>query len=61
MLALGRLLMSGTSSKFSNLAMRSAGASNRSYESGEDVFVHFSAIEAMGYYTLEGAAGLAFL
>jgi hypothetical protein len=46
---------------FPILAMRSAGASNRSFESGEDVFVHFSAIEAMGYYTLEGTAGLASL
>jgi len=34
--------------------MRSAGASNRSFESDEDVFMHFSAIEATGYGTLEG-------
>ena len=33
--------------------MRSAGASNRSFESDEDVFMHFSAIEATGYGTLE--------
>src|SRR5215472_11442860 len=41
--------------------MRGAGASNRSFESGEDVFVHFSAIEATGYYTLEGAARVSFV
>ena len=51
-LALGWLLISGRSFEVSNSAMRSAGASNRSCESGEDVFMYFSAIEVTGYCTL---------
>jgi cold shock CspA family protein len=41
--------------------MRSAGASNRSFESGEDVFVHFLAIEATGYCTLEECSRVSFV
>jgi hypothetical protein len=51
-LALGWLLISGISFEVSNSAMRSAGASNRSFEGGEDVFMYFSAIEATGYRAL---------
>ena len=41
--------------------MRSAGASNRSFESDEDVFMHFSAIEATGYGTLEEGNRVSFV
>jgi cold shock CspA family protein len=42
-------------------AMRSAWAFNRSFESGEDVFLHFSAIEATGYCTLVKGSRVSFV
>src|SRR5215471_20859967 len=41
--------------------MRSVGVSNRSFESGEGVFMHFSAIEATGYGTLEEGNRVSFV